>query len=109
MKTIHTTSKCLRNIGTAIGMTLVALTMWFGAGYTANADSLYIGDYYDNTVKQFDAGTGDFQGKFVKSQGGCIFQTASFSIRRETCCWPTRTAIREPAVKFCNIAAPASC
>ena len=73
MKTLHTTSKCLRNIGTATGMMLVALTMWVGAGYTANADSLYIGDYYDNTVKQFDADTGDFQGKFGKSQGGVHF------------------------------------
>jgi DNA-binding beta-propeller fold protein YncE len=32
----------------------------------AEADSLYIGDGADNTVKRFDAGTGAFQGEFVK-------------------------------------------
>ena len=33
----------------------------------ALADSLYIGDAGDNTVKQFDAGTGAFIGQFVQS------------------------------------------
>jgi sugar lactone lactonase YvrE len=70
MKTIN---KYSQDIRMSLGMSLLALTMWVGAGSTANADSLYIGDYYDNTVKQFDADTGDFQGKFVKSQGGVHF------------------------------------
>lgn len=30
------------------------------------ADSLYVGDQQDNTIKRFDAATGEFQGAFVK-------------------------------------------
>jgi sugar lactone lactonase YvrE len=33
-------------------------------------DSLYIGDAKDNTVRQFDAATGNFQGTFVSSDSG---------------------------------------
>jgi DNA-binding beta-propeller fold protein YncE len=36
----------------------------------ATADSLYIGDASDNTIKRFDATTGAFQGALVKSSAG---------------------------------------
>jgi hypothetical protein len=36
----------------------------------ATADSLYVGDASDNTIKRFDATTGAFQGALVKSSAG---------------------------------------
>jgi hypothetical protein len=38
---------------------------------SANADSLYIGDANDNTVKRFDARTGNYLGVFV-TNNGCL-------------------------------------
>lgn len=50
---------------------IALLTMTVGLGFTpANADSLYIGDGGDNSVKQFDAATGVFQGNFVPPASG---------------------------------------
>jgi sugar lactone lactonase YvrE len=64
-------SRWLSSMGATVGMGLLALTMGLGAVSTVNAaDSLYIGDANDNSVKQYDASTGAFQGIFVKSQGG---------------------------------------
>jgi hypothetical protein len=63
-------TKWLSSMGATVGMGLLAVTMGLGAVPTVNADSLYIGDLNDNSVKQYDASTGSFQGIFVKSQGG---------------------------------------
>lgn len=51
------------------GFSLLGLTIGLGFIPTANAqatDSLYVGDAADNTVKRFDASTGQFLGAFVK-------------------------------------------
>jgi len=53
-----------------IGLVFMAMAMMFSSPLVAAADSLYIGDVNDSTVKKFDASTGTFQGSFVKSQGG---------------------------------------
>lgn len=53
-----------RSVIAAVG---IALTM---AGISARADSLYIGDGGDNTVKRFDAQTGTPLGVFVISGSG---------------------------------------
>jgi DNA-binding beta-propeller fold protein YncE len=45
--------------------------MWLAmAAAVGAADALYVGDYSDNSVKVFNAETGAFQERFVKSQGG---------------------------------------
>lgn len=51
------------------GFSLLGLTIGLGFVPTANAqatDSLYVGDAADNTVKRFDASSGQFLGAFVK-------------------------------------------
>ena len=50
----------------AVGIALVGLGI-----RSANADSLYIGDANDNTVKRFDARTGNYLGVFV-TNNGCL-------------------------------------
>jgi DNA-binding beta-propeller fold protein YncE len=49
-------------------LNLSALVLIIELGITApsHADSVYVGDQNDNTVKRFDAGTGAFLGEFVK-------------------------------------------
>jgi hypothetical protein len=49
----------------AVGIALMGLGI-----RSANADSLYIGDANDNTVKRFDASTGNYLGIFV-TRNGC--------------------------------------
>jgi hypothetical protein len=56
-------ARAYRNIAAVIGITLL------GLGITiAKADSLYIGDGNDNTVKKFDASTGKFLGVLVSNK-----------------------------------------
>jgi glucose/arabinose dehydrogenase len=50
----------------SVGLTVVALIAGFGIALPTGADSLYVGDGSDNTIKRFDADTGVFQGAFVK-------------------------------------------
>jgi hypothetical protein len=49
---------------------LAAVTPAVASASVASADSLYIGDGSDNTVKQFDATTGAYEGTFVTSGSG---------------------------------------
>jgi hypothetical protein len=53
-----------RNLTAIIAITMIGL----GIG-VAKADSLYVGDSNDNTVKRFDAGTGNYLGVFVNHNG----------------------------------------
>lgn len=59
-----------------VSTTVVILVLGFGitlpihADDHETADSLYIGDVSDDTVKRFDANTGDFQGIFVTPKSG---------------------------------------
>jgi hypothetical protein len=65
-------TRAYRNIVAVIGIALL------GFGITAaKADSLYIGDANDNTVKKFDASTGQYLGVFV-SKNGCPANPPSF-------------------------------
>jgi hypothetical protein len=57
-------AKFYRNIMAVVGIALLGLGI-----RVANADSLYIGDASDNTVKRFDAGMGNFLGIFVTNNG----------------------------------------
>lgn len=57
-------SKKLRGLRSLAGIALLSLGLGFIA--PAHADSLYIGDQSDNTVKRFDAVTGEYQGEFIK-------------------------------------------
>jgi outer membrane protein assembly factor BamB len=53
----------------ALAKAAVAIAL-MGLGIrSANADSLYIGDANDNTVKSFDASTGNYVGIFVTKNG----------------------------------------
>ena len=62
MLTHDLTNHIYRSVIAAVG---IALTM---VGISAaRADTLYIGDGNDNTVKRFDAQTGQFLGVFVTS------------------------------------------
>ena len=47
---------------------IVLIVVEFGFNVSTRADSLYIGDLIDDTVKAFDALTGEFQGLFVKKE-----------------------------------------
>jgi hypothetical protein len=68
---LNTFGEYVTRMVTAVGIPLMAVTLWLAASPPAiAADVLYIGDVYDNSVKQFDVATGAFQGRFVKSQGG---------------------------------------
>jgi glucose/arabinose dehydrogenase len=49
----------------------------------AGADSLYIGDAGDNTVKQFDATTGKFEGTFVAMESGGLHGPRGLIFDRE--------------------------
>src|SRR5262249_37251768 len=49
---------------------LAAVTPAAASASAASADSLYVGDGSDNTVKQFDATTGAYEGSFVTSGSG---------------------------------------
>jgi hypothetical protein len=53
-----------RNLIAIIAITVIGL----GIG-VAKADSLYVGDSNDNTVKRFDASTGNYLGVFVNHNG----------------------------------------
>jgi hypothetical protein len=64
MLTHDLTNHIYRSVIAAVG---IALTM---AGISARADSLYIGDGSDNTVKRFDAERGTYLGVFVTSGSG---------------------------------------
>jgi DNA-binding beta-propeller fold protein YncE len=64
MQTHDLTNHIYRSLIATVG---IALTM---AGISARADSLYIGDVSDNTVKRFDATTGAFLGPFVTGGSG---------------------------------------
>lgn len=71
-------------IGRQVGIAVLVLTAMLGFQARAQtADFLYIGDRADNTVKQFDAATGQFLGAFVKRSlaglhgpGGLVFDAA---------------------------------
>lgn len=59
------------NIGMLALSMLLAMALELGHSPPARAqDSLYIGDTGDNTVKRFDAASGQYQGAFVKSVAG---------------------------------------
>jgi hypothetical protein len=63
----------LRGISGLVGIALLMLAA--GAGRTADAqvvDSLYVGDAGDNTVKRFDATTGELLGEFVSESGDIL-------------------------------------
>lgn len=60
----------LRHLGTSASLALLALLT--GLAPASHADSLYIGDQTDNTVKRFDADTGEFLGEFVKKGNTAI-------------------------------------
>ena len=74
-----------RAVGRLLRTTLLAVGLGLGLGLAAqaqaqDADSLYIGDRGDNTVKRFDAASGKFLGAFVKQSlaglhgpGGLVF------------------------------------
>lgn len=49
-----------------VGASLALLALLTGPVPASHADSLYIGDQTDNTVKHFDADSGEFLGEFVK-------------------------------------------
>jgi hypothetical protein len=51
-----------RSVIATVGIALTMLGIW-----AARADTLYIGDGNDNTVKRFDAQTGQILGVFVTS------------------------------------------
>jgi WD40 repeat protein len=53
-----------RNIVAVVGIVLLGLGI-----AVAKADSLYIGDVNDNTIKRFDASTGKYLGVFVTKNG----------------------------------------
>lgn len=61
--------KNIKNLqGIRARVSLAVLVLIVGLGATSPnyaADSLYIGDGSDNTVKRFHADTGAFQGEFV--------------------------------------------
>ena len=54
----------LRHLGAGASLALLALLI--GLAPASHADSLYIGDQTDNTVKRFDADSGEYLGEFVK-------------------------------------------
>ncbi|SRR6266404_6044529 len=54
-----------RNIVAVVGIVLLGL----GIAVAKAADSLYIGDVNDNTIKRFDASTGKYLGVFVTNKG----------------------------------------
>jgi hypothetical protein len=55
----------------ALAIAAVAIALIGPRIRSANADSLYIGDVNDNTVKRFDARTGAYLGVFV-TNNGCL-------------------------------------
>jgi hypothetical protein len=55
----------------ALAIAAVAIALIGPGNRSANADSLYIGDVNDNTVKRFDARTGAYLGVFV-TNNGCL-------------------------------------
>jgi DNA-binding beta-propeller fold protein YncE len=60
-------SKLLQRTQASLNVGLLAMLVGYGfSPLTASADSLFVGDPSDNTVKRFDADTGAFQGEFVK-------------------------------------------
>ena len=52
------------------GASFALLALLTGVAPASHADSLYIGDQTDNTVKRFDADTGEFLGEFIKKGHG---------------------------------------
>jgi sugar lactone lactonase YvrE len=58
-------TKACRNI---VAVIVIAALLALGIA-VAKADSLYIGDANDNTVKKFDASTGNFLGVFIRNNG----------------------------------------
>lgn len=56
----------LRGRRARVGLAVIGLITGLGVALPSRADSLYIGDGNDNTVKRFDADTGDFQGELVR-------------------------------------------
>jgi DNA-binding beta-propeller fold protein YncE len=56
----------------AVAVTTLAPLGDIGARAAGDADSLYVGDGTDNTVKRFDATTGAFLGDFVDESGGIL-------------------------------------
>jgi hypothetical protein len=59
-------SNNLQGIRARSSLAVLALVVGFFITSPSHADSLYVGDQSDNTVKRFDADTGTFQGEFVK-------------------------------------------
>jgi hypothetical protein len=57
---------CLLAAGLGLGPSTQAQTLLSPPPPSQDADSLYIGDSGDDTVKRFDASTGRFLGAFVK-------------------------------------------
>ncbi len=69
MKTNNTKFRTIRFL---VGIILLALAASFSFIFPANADSLYVGDGGDDTVKRFDARTGAYLGEFVLPGSGGI-------------------------------------
>jgi DNA-binding beta-propeller fold protein YncE len=65
MLTHDLTNHIYRSVIAAVGITLTVVGI-----SAARADTLYIGDGNDNTVKRFDADTGTYLGVFVTSGSG---------------------------------------
>jgi hypothetical protein len=56
--------RAYRNLVAVVGIALLGLGI-----AVAKADSLYIGDVNDNTIKRFNASTGQYLGVFVTNKG----------------------------------------
>lgn len=81
MRSIDNIIRYLRSMGALLGVALMVVGLSISPPTQAQAaDSLYVGDRGDNTVKRFDAATGEFLGAFVKQSlaglhgpGGLVF------------------------------------
>jgi len=60
--------KNVQSIRAIVRLVIVLIVVELGFNASTRADSLYVGDLLDDTVKAFDAVTGEFQGVFVKKE-----------------------------------------
>jgi DNA-binding beta-propeller fold protein YncE len=63
---MNNNSSYFQYLGAWLGFAMLGLIAGLGITPPTHADSLYVGDQSDNTVKHFDADTGEFLGEFVK-------------------------------------------
>jgi DNA-binding beta-propeller fold protein YncE len=63
-------SKELRQCVVAVTVVVLGIMMGPMIAFAESPDILYIGDWADNSIKRFDAKTGDFLGTFVSSGSG---------------------------------------